>query len=353
MDDDEGRTTTGTAAVPKPSIPARPVRSKPDASAKPAPPLTNKPTIPERPKPQIPVRPAKGDGASGAPLAKSTSASSAKSNDSVGDVVASKPKPPVPSRPVGSKIAALQSGFMSDLNKRLKLGPQAPKKEEPKEEEAEVPKEKAPLVDARKGRARGPQRRAPAVAAAAAVTAPSSAAKAVPTLSFSTPATLWHIHPEDGNLSVTSHEAQAQTPPAAEVESTENKATQSATPTLATNTAGESVHEPAEIAEHAAQPTVASPIADAHAREAEEAKKEGVIQAVEADTSVQDLPLKQSDSPPVAAAEEDMSASTGTIKAEGPVKDETHVKDEAEVPAKAEEDEELVEKEQSIPGSFE
>ena len=58
---------------------------------------------------------------------------------------------------------------MSDLNRRLQLGPQAPpshkeEHEEKAEEEAEKEKEKVPLVDARKGRARGPARRAPAKA---------------------------------------------------------------------------------------------------------------------------------------------------------------------------------------------
>lgn len=45
---------------------------------------------------------------------------------------------------------------MSDLNKKLGLGPVAPKKEETREEPTE---EAAPLADARKGRAKGPQRR--------------------------------------------------------------------------------------------------------------------------------------------------------------------------------------------------
>ena len=71
-----------------------------------------------------------------------------------------KPKPAVPARPAGSKIAALQAGFMSDLNKRLQLGPQPPQKgSEPSEEKRE---EKAPLADARKARAKGPTRRKPA-----------------------------------------------------------------------------------------------------------------------------------------------------------------------------------------------
>ena len=48
---------------------------------------------------------------------------------------------------------------MSDLDSRLKLGPQGPKPQE--KAEPEVEEEKAPLADARKGRAKGPARRKP------------------------------------------------------------------------------------------------------------------------------------------------------------------------------------------------
>jgi hypothetical protein len=132
--------------------------------------------VSDKPKPQIPPRPAKTG-----------------SGDSR-DGEFSKPKPPVPSRPVGGKIAALQAGFMSDLNKRLQLGPQAPKKEEPAPaENLEEEKEKAPLADARKGRARGPQRRAPAKSPVPEASGPS--------LSFCSVKTFWAIGPE-GELSV-------------------------------------------------------------------------------------------------------------------------------------------------------
>ena len=73
-----------------------------------------------------------------------------------------KVKPIVPARPGGSKIAALQAGFMSDLNNRLKLGPQTHVKSADKSVEEEQPEEKAPLADARKARAKGPTRRKPA-----------------------------------------------------------------------------------------------------------------------------------------------------------------------------------------------
>ncbi|EGX93309.1 hypothetical protein CCM_04682 [Cordyceps militaris CM01] len=126
-----------------PAIPSRPkpVQAGDDATKQP-------PSVSEKPKPHIPARPVKK-----------------LSGDSKDREAVKPPKPPVPSRPAGGKIAALQAGFMSDLNKRLQLGPQALKKEEPEQQEEVVEKEKAPLSDARKSRARGPQRRAPATAA--------------------------------------------------------------------------------------------------------------------------------------------------------------------------------------------
>lgn len=168
----------------KPQMPERPQRNATDPKDKPVIPerpkpkpaddAAAKPVVPERPKPHVPARPVKAAGSADAPAPKA--------------------KPAVPTRPAGSKIAALQAGFMSDLNKKLGLGPQAPKpKEEEKSEEAEAPKEKAPLSDARKGRARGPQRRAPAPAAAP-VSKPAAASK--PKLSFATAVTIWTIDPE-------------------------------------------------------------------------------------------------------------------------------------------------------------
>ncbi|UPK96767.1 hypothetical protein LCI18_007702 [Fusarium solani-melongenae] len=155
----------------RPAVPDRPKPKKtPSDEGKPKPPVSDKP------KPQIPTRP---------------------------DV---KSKPPVPSRPVGNKIAALQAGFMSDLNKRLAIGPQAPKKEEAKpQEDVTEEKEKAPLSDARKGRARGPQRRAPARSPAAPVKTSG------PSLTFSIPQTLWSIDPE-GSLSVSGDSLVPETP---------------------------------------------------------------------------------------------------------------------------------------------
>ncbi|RDW88908.1 hypothetical protein BP6252_00940 [Coleophoma cylindrospora] len=248
---DEGRATTGIAATLKPEIPARPTKAKPtEAVAQPL--IPNRPArktalpqmeapqppLASKPKPAVPARPSKisrGDSAEGVPLAQVASNSSAKSldSDSGAAAAAAKPKPPVPSRPMGSKIAALQGGFLSDLNKRLQLGPQAPKKEEiVPEQEVEV-KEKAPLADARKGRARGPARRAPAKSPAPALAEVEKPAS----FGLSTPATIWHIHPDEGVLSV---------PSQPEDLSSVIQAEASAVPLVTTNTAGESLQDVAE-----------------------------------------------------------------------------------------------------------
>lgn len=243
---EEGRATTGVAAVMnKPAIPARPTKkladpkplesrpvpvpaglpqidgppahpvqepahTLPSPGSKPPVPLASKPVLP--PRPARPPRPVKKDslnGSEGASLTAVSSASSARSLFEAGGPEAAaaakaKPKPPVPARPIGSKIAALQGGFLSELNKKLKIGPTAPVKEEsPKEEERTEPPAPAPLVDQRKGRARGPQRRAPARAAAAPKdTSPAAKAGASPALSLSltAPMTVWEVAPEDGDI---------------------------------------------------------------------------------------------------------------------------------------------------------
>ena len=139
------------------------------------------PSIPARPKPQIPARPNRSDATSPSETLPAT-----------------KSKPPVPAKPMGSKIAALQAGFMSDLNNRLKLGPQAPSKPVEPEKTERVEEETVPLEDTRKGRARGPARRKPGTSSAAA--APSDGKK-MPKLSFAKPVTVWHISPK-GTLDV-------------------------------------------------------------------------------------------------------------------------------------------------------
>lgn len=199
-------------AESKPEIPGRPVRKPTDpspVSERPAVPQRPKPkqssseddvtsnrsatlsspsppTIPDRPKPQIPVRPVVAGPTSGG-LEPGEAAAPPKR------------KPAVPARPMGSKLAALQAGFMSDLNKKLGLGPQAPKKEEPPaaEESLVEPKEKVPLSDARKGRARGPQRRAPAKSPS-----PATVPKVEPALAFTLPSTVYEIDPEGGEVNM-------------------------------------------------------------------------------------------------------------------------------------------------------
>lgn len=129
------------------------------------------PILPERPKPPVSVRPAKPIGresSESTPLSKVTSTSSvgsdrASAKDLTSPPPAPKPKPAIPARPAGAggKIASLKAGFLSDLDSRLKLGPQAPKPQE--KAEPEVEEDKAPLADARKGRAKGPVRRKPVI----------------------------------------------------------------------------------------------------------------------------------------------------------------------------------------------
>lgn len=157
---EEENVTPTEAAKAAPTIPTRPVRSKPAATAMDGSPEEKKaPMIPERPKPKVPERPSKP---LGVPLTKTTSAEEREAPP------VTKANPTIPTRSAGSKIAALQAGFMKDLNQRLQLGPQAPKKEEQPKEEVKEEKEKAPLTDARKGRAKGPTRRKPGTSPSAA-----------------------------------------------------------------------------------------------------------------------------------------------------------------------------------------
>ncbi|PKS11547.1 hypothetical protein jhhlp_003312 [Lomentospora prolificans] len=216
------RKNSDKPALPeRPAIPDRPKPKKESSSE-------GKPTISDKPKPQIPPRPTKASSVS--PVEATEHPALSKNRPSI-PVRPAKPaaaatteakeppavpkaKPAIPARPMGNKIAALQAGFMSDLNRRLQLGPQAPKKEEPEPEaaaEEEKPIEKKPLADARKGRARGPQRRAPAKspappAAAAAATSPEPAKPSAPSLSFSLPQTVWSLDPEGSDLVVKSTE---------------------------------------------------------------------------------------------------------------------------------------------------
>ena len=162
------------------------------------------PVLPDR-KPQVPARPAKPVGRESSetlPLSNIASASSDGTSDQGQEVTypptAPKAKPAIPARPAGGKIASLKAGFLSDLDSRLKLGPQGPKLQE--KAEPEVEEEKAPLADARKGRAKGPTRRKPVAPAAADITvAEGQEGKTVRNWSIQEPWTVWHY---DGALRV-------------------------------------------------------------------------------------------------------------------------------------------------------
>lgn len=173
-------------AEPKPTIPARPLRAKAPGSAETSPVDKKAPLIPERPKPQVPARPSK-------PLKRESS------EDVTTEAALAKSKPAVPARPGGAKLAALKAGFLNDLNAKIGLGPQAPKKEEP-EPEVEAVQEKAPLADARKGRAKGPQRRRPAASPSGAAAAPAETKSAAGlSLSLAPVVTIFSLS-HDGSL---------------------------------------------------------------------------------------------------------------------------------------------------------
>lgn len=197
------------------------------------------PSIPDRPKPSVPARPARqsqdtstgglsdtiagGNDDSLAALDRQTSPPLAKSN------------PAAPPRPTqSSKFASLKAGFMTDLNSRLSLGPQAPPKPAPSVDNDVAEEERAPLADARKARARGPQRRTPAAAAANAspadATAPTRRAWTV-----SNPSTIFALAPT-GSTAVALGTAHAHTLPTAA--SLHEHPTASP---LARNTAGEAL----------------------------------------------------------------------------------------------------------------
>ncbi|OCK82207.1 hypothetical protein K432DRAFT_265099, partial [Lepidopterella palustris CBS 459.81] len=192
---EDSPTKTEKPQIPaRPSIPARPIQSKEILPAD-----KKVPVIPDRPKPQIPARPGKL-------LSKTSSAEKVPTTSDATSTDASpapptKPKPAVPARPGGSKIAALKAGFMNDLNSRLQLGPQAPKVQEPAKEEQVEEQERAPLADARKGRAKGPQRRKPASSPSGAAVAEEKA-PAAPKLEFVSACTVWEIAPEEEKVDV-------------------------------------------------------------------------------------------------------------------------------------------------------
>lgn len=248
-------------AVTKPNIPPRPPRRpQTDVASKPggtSPTESRRPpTVPDRPKPQIPARPAKGSGVpSSDGLAKGSSAGGSASADESRDASApstTKPKPAVPARPVGNKIAALKAGFLSDLNSRLQLGPQGPRPQE-KKDEPEAVAEKAPLSDARKGRARGPARRKPAGEPVHTQLPP------IPEIKITETWNVWQVG-EDGTLVVGSAGQPAKKEPTITPESVE------AAPALAKNMAGESVDPQPTAGKEEDTPTT-QPVAAAEVEE--------------------------------------------------------------------------------------
>lgn len=219
-----------SAEVKQPQVPARPpkrIHAVPPADAK----LTDVtippsqtldkhvspteekkgPSLPDRPKPPVPARPAKKE-----PLETLTKTFSSGLSGSQDTVISPPPlpkaKPSIPPRPLVNK-ANLPTAFMSDLNQRLQLGPRPPVKE--KEPEPVADKEGLPLSDARKGRARGPQRRAPAKSPN---DASETEATSLPKFSISVPRPMWSISEDDG-LFVESFDESSPAPQAPVVES--------------------------------------------------------------------------------------------------------------------------------------
>ena len=230
-----------TDEVKSPEVPARPtIPARPQKPAQSTSPTEKRqpPIIPERPKPQIPARPAKP---SSAKPAGKISPTETKEPSAENEAAVPKAKPAVPARPGGSKIAALKAGFLTDLNSRLQLGPQQPK---PQEKEPEPPAEKQPLSDARKGRARGPARRKPAVEPVKSnVTRP-----AAPEIQITAAWNVWQIN-ESGDLLVGDEKTTKQTESPISSEP-------AMAPDLAKNTAGEPVDPTPEAP---AEPEVVSP----------------------------------------------------------------------------------------------
>ncbi|KAK6537492.1 hypothetical protein TWF694_011677 [Orbilia ellipsospora] len=182
-------TESGTTSAAPPIIPTRPTKRVPTDENSPVSPDSSKhaPIVPDRPKPSIPPRPSKKT----SEPSSATTAGSSSPEDSRSPPP-TKPKPMVPGR-VGGGIAALRANFMNDLNSRLSKGPVAPpKKEEPEASAEAEPKEREPLEDVRKTRARGPAKRKPTTAAAAAG-GEAAPAPHVPKLTFSSIITVYSI----------------------------------------------------------------------------------------------------------------------------------------------------------------
>ncbi|KAI9673115.1 MAG: hypothetical protein M1817_002977 [Caeruleum heppii] len=309
---DDVNATTAT-----PTVPARPAQrlrqaplSKRDTGLEetPSSPGAERraPAVPGRPKPQVPARPARPsarDSSESIPLSKQTSAASAKSVGSVasdeGDSSknappAPKPKPAVPARPNNGKLAALKAGFMSDLDKRLQIGPQGtkPPGRPSGAAEKEDEKEKPPLTDARKGRARGPTRRKPGASPSG--TEEVLTQKDSNKFGICDPRALWQID-HAGSVLLGLDE----TAPINRGSET-SKAQQGNTPTLATNTAGDAVHDAHEVPDEARKVSQASSILQDQQRANELAhEKETLASDVSnAANAAHEVP-KASENPPI------------------------------------------------------
>lgn len=338
--------TAGAPAVQKPTIPPRPVKSKdsgeppgpasqhfPSIPARPprrlaqVPPLTDPaadsspveskqispsesrkaPTLPDKPKPQVPARPARSnvgpDNSETKRVTKTTFASPLGGGDAGDDRREATSQPPapktksfMPSRPVGTKIASLKAGFLSDLDKRLQVGPQGPKPQEKAPAENEPMEEKAPLADARKGRARGPARRKPAAPSAPIAEAlEQSETTAKVTWSIQEPWTVWQTK-DDGTLSV------GQTTSTAPVEPVTRYGSSDTTPTsapLSTEpvknqqlTASDASASRSESPSAADPPAVGDPVGTDHGRNASLSHE-----ATSKDSSVNEFTPSSSPSP--------------------------------------------------------
>ncbi len=212
--------------------------------------LRKVPSLPDRPKPQVPPRPMKKT--SGDSLRKLASRDSVDINEiekapPITSPPLNKAKPQIPARPAQAKFNNLKGNFMTDLNQKLGLGPP---KEKEKDPETEI--EAKPLEDARKGRARGPQRRAPAKSPAA---VPAS------TFSVSKPLSLWQID-DTGLLTVgaskDSNEAKSQTPDSQEQDSQDAESIRADDKTLSSSLSSEKVEQldNATIADAPLPPTI-------------------------------------------------------------------------------------------------
>jgi hypothetical protein len=131
------------------------------------------------------------------------------------------------------------------------------------------------------------------------------------------PSTLWQIDPDEDLLHVSSHQDDAVTP-------VHTKAAESETPTLATNTTGQPLHEPLDFAHDAEKPsTPPSATEEVHAEQTEEPEKETVsTESIDNNHALE--PVKANDEPPIVSQrtlapepveEEDLSTSTATLKA--------------------------------------